>query len=333
MEKKSFPDFHQSRIAVTGGMGFIGSAIARRLLKEGVREVVLLGPRDRLPPLLEEWKDSGRLVIMKGDIRNPQEVSRALEGCDAVFHQAALRVTQAACEPRLAHEIMVDGTFNVVSACVDLGVKKIVAASSATLYGEAESLPISETHPLHDTSIYSIFKVQNEMLLRSFWENFGLRYTILRYFNVYGPGMNLYGEEVEVLIRWLDRLDAGLAPIIFGEGTQTLDWVFIDDVAEANLRALCFPHSGEVFNVCSGQGISLVDLLQVLCKILGVKAAPELQPARAINNVEKRCGDPRKAADLLGFRARTGLEDGLGRLTAWRASLIAGGKVTFKGKT
>jgi len=313
----------ESRIAITGGAGFVGSAIARRLLREGAREVVVLSRKGMASAALHDWMPSGRLKIVPCDIRNRDSVRKALVGCDAVFHQAAIRVTQCAREPHLAYEIMVNGTFNVVSACADLGVKKVVAASSAIVYGEARSLPISESHPVQGATPYAIAKIQNESVLSFYWKHFGLNYTTLRYFNVYGPGMTLFGEDIEVLIRWLDRLDAGLPPLIFGDGNQTLDWVFIDDVAEANWRALLFPQSGELFNVCSGTETSLSDLLHALTKVTGTKISPEFRPARTVNHVARRCGDPGKAETQLGFRAATGLEDGLSRLVAWRANVTA----------
>jgi len=314
-------NFRQSRIAITGGAGFVGSAIAKRLLIEGVPEVILLSRSGKLPPSFEPWRGSGRVWALACDIRNRETLLKALMGCHAVFHQAALRVTQCAREPSLAYEIMIDGTSNVIAACTVLGVKKIVAASSAIVYGEAVTLPISEWHPLDDTTLYGISKIHNESLLRSYWKQFGLNYTALRYFNVYGPGMTLFGNETEVLIRWLDCLDAGLPPLIFGDGKQTLDWVFIDDVVEANWRALLFPGSGEVFNVCSGKETTLLDLLDTLCKVVRKKASPEFHPVRSVNHVARRFGDPRKAAELLRFRALIGLEDGLGKLVEWRTGM------------
>ncbi len=316
-------DFHPSRIAITGGAGFIGSAIAKRLLMEGIPEVAVLSRRGRLPPSLEDWRGNGRLRAVACDIRNRETVLKALMGCDAVFHQAALRVTQCAREPHQAHEIMAYGTSNVIAACVVLGVKKVIAASSAIVYGEALTLPISELHPLQDTTAYGLAKIQNETLLNSYWKHFGLNYTALRYFNVYGPGMTLFGDDIEVLIRWLDRLDAGLPPLIFGDGKQTLDWVFIDDVVEANWRALLFPKSGEVFNVCSGKETTLLNLFEVLCKVVGKQISPEFRPARAVNHVARRFGDPRKVEKRLGFRAVTRLEEGLARLVEWRTGMTA----------
>src|SRR5258706_3688928 len=151
---KDLINVRESRIAITGGAGFIGSSIARRLLNEGVREVLVLSRKGVAPPALEDWTTSGRLTIIRCDIRNRDRVRKALAGCDAVFHQAGMRVTQCAREPHLAYELMVNGTFNVVSACADLGVKKVVAASSAIVYGEAVTLPISESHPVQGTTPY-----------------------------------------------------------------------------------------------------------------------------------------------------------------------------------
>jgi UDP-glucose 4-epimerase len=319
-----FLDLQRSRIAITGGMGFVGGAIAKRLLMEGATEVVLLGRHQRVPTALQEWLSTGRLRTAICDIRKPDEVRRALAGCDAVFHQAALRVTACAREPDLALEIMVAGAANVFSACADLGVKKVVAASSAIAYGEATSLPISEDHPLRDTSVYAVAKVHNEQLLASLWDRHRLNYTVLRYFNVYGPGMTLAGDDVEVLIRWLDRFDSDLPPLIFGDGKQTLDWVFVDDVADANRRALSFSESGKVFNVCSGRETTLLELLEILCRVTGWKTTPEFHPSRAVNHVARRCGDPRRAAEQLQFRVATTLEDGMARLVQWRAGVKAG---------
>jgi UDP-glucose 4-epimerase len=316
-------NFRQARIAITGGAGFVGSAIAKRLLIEGVPEVIILSRSGQLPPSLEHSGWSGRVKALSCDIRNRETLLKALIGCDAVFHQAALRVTQCAREPSLAYEIMVDGTSNVVAAATVLGIKKVVAASSAIVYGEAVTLPISESHPLQGTTLYGIAKIHNESLLRSFWKHFGLNYTALRYFNVYGPGMTLFGDDTEVLIRWLDRVDAGLPPLIFGDGRQTLDWVFVDDVVEANWRALLFPESGEVFNVCSGKETTLLDLLETLCQVLGKEISPEFRPVRSVNHVARRFGDPRKATELLQFQALTRLENGLGKLVEWRAEMMA----------
>ena len=312
-----------SRFLITGGLGFVGSAIARRLLREGAGGVTLFDQKKEPALSLEEEKKTGRLTIFYGDIRNKNDVDKAVSASDYVFHEAGLRVTRWAKEPRLAHEVMVDGTFNVVEACVEHGIKKIIFASSAIVYGNPLRLPLEEDHPTHDTTLYGIFKTANEDLLRSFREQNGLAYAALRYFNIYGPGMNLFGPEVEVLVRWLDRLDAGLAPLIFGDGKQTLDWVFIDDIVEANWRALLSGETGDVFNVCTGRETSLLELLEILLKVRGVKLSPEFREGRAVNQVSRRFGSPERARKRLGFSAAVSLEKGLKEFVEWRARLLA----------
>lgn len=319
LEKK----VEDSRFFITGGLGFVGSAIARRLLKGGAKEIVLFDLKGELSRALQEEKGKERLRIFRGDITDKERVREAMAGCDYVFHEAALRVTQCAKEPRLAHEVMVDGTFNVAQACVENKVKKVIFASSAIVYGQPLRLPLDEKHPLHDSTFYGIFKIANEGLFRSFKEHYGFSCVGLRYFNIYGPGMNLFGPEVEVLVRWLDRLDEGLPPLIFGDGKQTLDWIYIDDIAEANWLALLSQESGEVFNVCTGRETSISELLGLLLSLRGLKLKPEFREGRAVNQVPRRFGSTEKAKKQLGFSARVPLEDGLKEFVEWRDSILA----------
>ena len=316
----------ESRFLITGGMGFIGSAIARRLLREGARQVILFGPpKENFSVSLEgdPIREDDRLQILVGDIRDKDAVCEAIAGCDYVFHEAGLRVTLCAKEPRLAHEIMVDGTFNVAMACVENKVKKLILPSSAVVYGEPAHLPLDENHPLQDTSIYGVCKIENEHLMKSLRQQYRLDYVVLRYFNSYGPGMNILGPEREVLVCWLDRLDAGLPPLIFGDGQQTLDWVYIDDVVEANWRAVSSTVSGEVFNVCTGWESSLLEALNLLLSIRGSHLKPEFCEKRAVAHVSRRVGSTAKAARQLGFSARVTLEKGLTELVAWRDRVLA----------
>jgi UDP-glucose 4-epimerase len=322
MEKFSQKSLQNSRILITGGLGFVGAAIAKRLLREGVGGIVLFDMREELPEILINEKGKERLEIIPGDIRNPEHVTQAVAGCDYIFHEAGLRVTRCAKEPRLAHEILVDGTFNVTLACIEKNVKKLIHASSAIVYGEPRRLPLDEDHPTHDTTLYGICKVANENLLRSFRKQYGLDYIALRYFNIYGPGMNLFGPEVEVLIRWLDRIDDGLSPLIFGDGKQTLDYIFIDDVVEANWKALISGQSGEVFNVCTGRETSILKLLELLLATRGSNLQPEFREGRSVNQVARRFGCPEKAKKRLGFAAKIPLEQGLRELVDWRDRIL-----------
>jgi UDP-glucose 4-epimerase len=308
-----------SRVLITGGAGLVGSHIADLLVKEGVSEIIVLDnfTRGRMANLASA-QEQGHLVIVEGDIRDQKLLADVMQGVDLVFHQAAIRITQCAEEPRLALEVLADGTFNVLEAAVKAKVKKVVAASSASIYGMAEEFPTTESHhPYSNRTIYGAAKVFNEGLLRSFHEMYGLDYVALRYFNVYGPRMDIYGVYTEVLIRWMDRIVAGQPPLIFGDGKQTMDFVYIEDIARANILAAKAKVTDEVFNVASGVETSLNDLAYSLAKVMGSDLTPEYGPERKANPVQRRLADIVKAKQLLGFEAEVSLEDGLSRLVNW----------------
>ncbi len=308
-----------SRVLITGGAGLVGSHIADLLVKEGVAEIIVLDnfTRGRLANL--SWtKENGPLVIVEGDIRDQKLLGEVMQGVDYVFHQAAIRITQCAEEPRLALEVLADGTFNVLEAAVKAKVKKVVAASSASIYGMAEDFPTTESHhPYNNRTLYGAAKVFNEGLLRSFYDMYGLDYVALRYFNVYGPRMDIYGVYTEVLIRWMDRIAAGQPPLIFGDGKQTMDFVYIEDIARANILAAKANVTDEVFNVASGVESSLNDLAYSLAKVMGSDLQPEYGPERKVNPVQRRLADVSKAQKLLSFAAEVSLEEGLRRLVNW----------------
>ena len=241
-----------------------------------------------------------------------------MDGIDVVFHMAALRITQCAELPRLAVEVLVDGTFNVFEAAVNAKVRKVVAASTAAVYGLAEEFPTTEKHhPYNNRTLYGAAKVFNEGLLRSFNDMYGLNYVALRYFNVYGPRMDVHGAYTEVLIRWMERLAGGQKPIIFGDGKQTMDFVYVEDIARANILAAKADVSDQVFNVASGQETSLRQLAEALMKTMGVSGDVEFAEARKVNPVSRRLADTTAARDAIGFTASVSLEEGLRRLVAW----------------
>jgi UDP-glucose 4-epimerase len=215
-------------------------------------------------------------------------------------------------------EVLVNGTVNVLEAAVEAGVKKVVAASSASVYGLAEEFPTRETHhPYNNRTIYGASKAFNEALLRSFYDMYGLNYVALRYFNVYGPRMDVYGAYTEVLIRWMERIAAKLPPVIFGDGTQTMDFVYAEDIARANILAAQADVTDEVCNIASGRETSLNDLAQALLHAMESSLQPEYGPERKVNPVPRRLADVSKAWRLLGFEAHVSLEEGLRRLVAW----------------
>lgn len=308
-----------NRALITGGAGLVGSHIADLLVKEEMDEIVILdnftrGRRENVSELIS----SPNVRIVDGDIRDKALVSDITKGMDVVFHQAAIRITQCAEDPRLALDVLVNGTFNVLEAAVSAGVKKVVAASSASVYGLAEQFPTSETHHGYDNrTIYGASKLFNEGLLRSFHEMYGLDYVALRYFNVYGPRMDTYGAYTEVLIRWMGRLASKQPCLILGDGTQTMDFVFIEDIARANLLAAASDVTDEVFNIASGTETSLNDLASTLGHVMGCTLPPEYGPARKVNAVPRRLADTRKAEQMLGFKTQFSLEQGLRRLVEW----------------
>lgn len=317
-------DLTNSRILITGGAGLVGSHIADRLAEEDVAEVVVLDNfvRGRRENLESADRMLRRLTIVEGDITDPATVRAAMGGIDYVFHQAALRITQCAEMPRLAVDSLIGGTYNVLEAARDAGVKKVVAASSASVYGEPSYVPMDEAHPFNNRTIYGACKVADEQILRSFNDMYGLPYVALRYFNIYGPRMDAWGVYTEVMIRWLQRLERNEAPIIFGDGMQTMDFVYIEDVADANVRAMQSDASDDVFNVASGSETSLRQLARMLCDAAGhPNMEPTFEPPRKVNPVTRRLAATEHARDGIGFVAATPLDEGLRRLVAWHRSL------------
>lgn len=309
-----------SSILVTGGCGLIGSTTIDLLLRDySPARIVILDDLSRgtLANVDEALRDP-RVTLIRGDIRNADVVHKVTSGMDAVIHMATLRITACAAEPRQALGVMCDGTFNVTEAAQTAAVKKIVTASSASIYGLAEIFPTKEDHhPYNNRTWYGASKVMLEGLLRAFNDMYGLPYVALRYFNVYGPRMDIHGKYTEVLIRWMERIAAGQPPLILGDGTQTMDFIYIEDVARSNILALESDVTDDVFNIASGSETSLNQLASALLKVMDSNLQPEYGPERKVNAVSRRLADTRKAERLLGFTASVNLEDGLSRLVDW----------------
>jgi len=313
------------RFLVTGGAGLMGSHIADRLLAGGAAEIVLLDNfiRGSMHNIEETLKDS-RVQLVKGDIRDLDLLMKLATGMDGIFHMAAIRITACADNPREAMEVMLTGTHNVLQTAVEKKVGKVLYASSASVYGLADSFPTDETHhPYNNRTYYGAAKIAGEGMVRSFAEMYGLNYVALRYFNVYGPRMDIDGKYTEVLVRWLDRIDSGQTPLIFGDGSQTMDLINIDDITDANILAMESDVTDEVFNVASGTETSLLGLLRAVLKVTGSALEPEFLPERSVNPVPRRLADTRKAKELLGFKAKVSVEEGLRRLIAWRKGVVA----------
>ncbi|HJV97514.1 MAG TPA: NAD-dependent epimerase/dehydratase family protein [Arthrobacter sp.] len=308
-----------ANVLVTGGAGTIGSTLVDALLVAGVNRIDVLdnmvrGRLGNLGPALE----SGRVELVEENIRNRDLVHDLTKGKDLVFHQAAIRITQCAEEPRLALEVLVDGTFNILEAAAEHGVDKLVAASSASVYGMAEEFPTTERHHhANNDTFYGAAKSFNEGMARSFHAMTGLDYVMLRYFNVYGPRMDVHGLYTEVLVRWMERIMDGQPPLIFGDGLQTMDFVYTTDVARANVLAAASGVSHGVYNIASGTETSLLEMAQALLRVMGSDLEVEHGPDRLVNSVVRRLADTSAARQDLGFKAEVELEEGLRELVSW----------------
>ncbi|WP_284974674.1 NAD-dependent epimerase/dehydratase family protein [Arthrobacter sp. efr-133-TYG-104] len=306
-------------ILVTGGAGTIGSTLVDQLLDAGAAHVDVLdnlvrGRRDNLGHALA----SGRVRLVEGDLRDRDLVHDLMRGKDLAFHQGAIRITQCAEEPRLALEVLVNGTFNVFEAAVEHNVDKVIAASSASVYGQAELFPTKEDHHhFNNDTFYGAAKSFNEAMAKSFRAMSGMDYVMLRYFNVYGPRMDVHGLYTEVLVRWMERIVDGLPPLIFGSGEQTMDFVHTTDVARANVLAATSDIREGAYNVASGVETSLAELAHTLLAVMESPLHLEHGPERTVNGVARRLADTIAAREDLGFEATVDLEEGLRSLVSW----------------
>jgi len=312
-------NLRNARVLVTGGGGLIGSHIVDRLLNESPAEIVVLdnfvrGRRENLANAVL----SGRVTIIEGDIRDRALMTEVMQGIDVVFHQAAIRITQCAEEPALAMDVLVNGTFIVLDVARQAGVRKVIAASSASVYGLADRFPTDEQHhPYNNRTLYGSAKLFNEGLMRSFNEQYGLEYIALRYFNVYGPRMDMHGAYTEVFIRWMENIEAGRPPMIFGDGLQTMDFIYADDIARANILAARAPVSDAVYNIASGTEFSLNECAEMLLHVMKSPLTVEYGEARKVNGVTRRLASTWRAEQEIGFQAVVPFELGLSRLVDW----------------
>ena len=316
-----------SRILITGGAGFIGSHITDQLLLEKVEEIILIddfirGSRENVADALK----SGKVKLIEGDIRDQALLDELFPKIDCCFHLAAFRINQCAAEPRAAFEVMFGGTFNVAESCIKHKVKKIVIASSASIYGTAEKFPTNEKHhPYNNKTLYGAAKLANEVIFRSFYDMYGLRYNAMRYFNVYGPRMDIFGKYTEVLIRWYHLIKKNSPPLIYGDGKQSMDFVSVEDVARATILALTAPVTDEVFNVACGVETTLEELCAALLEVMDSNLKPKYVPLpddRKNVEVTRRLADTSKAAALIGFKAKIDLRQGLRSLVRWLDSTL-----------
>jgi UDP-glucose 4-epimerase len=315
-----------STVLVTGGAGLIGSHIVDRLIDEGAGEIRILDNliRGRMDNLASA-RARKDLNFIQGDVRDVHAVNKAVAGCDYVFHQAAIRITLCAEKPRECMEVLVMGAYNIFEAAVAQKVKKVVYASSASVYGGAEIFPTDEKHhPYGNRTIYGAAKVMNEGIARSFADMYGLQSVGLRYFNAYGSRMDVTGAYTEVFIRWLEAIEQNRRPQIHGDGSASMDFVNVQDIARANILAMKSDRVDDVYNVASGTETSLLGLWKAMLHVTGAKnIEPEFHPPRKVNPVPRRLASTEKAKKDLGFVSQISLEQGLRQLLEWRKETLA----------
>jgi UDP-glucose 4-epimerase len=311
------------KLLVIGGAGFIGSHTVDQLLNEDVKEIIVYDnmTRGRTENLDEALKDPRvRIYDVGGDILQTDILRSAMKGVDGVFHFAALWLLQCHEYPRSAFDVNVRGTFNVMEACVAEGVNRLVYSSSASVYGDAVREPMDEDHPYNNKNFYGATKIASEAMLRAFHHRYGLNYVGLRYMNVYGPRQDYHGAYIAVVMKMLDAIDQNESPIIMGDGSETFDFVAVEDCAYANMQAMKSGAVDQNYNVGTGKGTSLKELAEILIELTECKKPINYSPRNQATLVRNRIGDPRRASEELGYTSRIGLMAGLRRLIDWRSS-------------
>jgi UDP-glucose 4-epimerase len=308
-----------SIILVTGGAGFIGSYVVEELVQLQPKKIIIIdnfirGSRANM----DNFYQNPIIEFHEGDIRDNALLEKCIAGTDYVFHMAALRINACAANPRDGFDVMLKATFEVANLCVKHKVKKIIYSSSASVYGLAQHFPTPETdNPYNNQTFYGAAKMWGEQLFRSYKFMYGLDYVALRYFNAYGPRMDTDGKYTEVMIKWLDCIRDGRSPLIFGDGSTTMDFVYVKDIARSNIAALQSDVTDESFNIGNCEETSLKQLLDVLLKVNHSGLKPEYREENSINPVSRRLADIDKAKMLLNFTPTVSLENGMKELTTW----------------
>lgn len=311
------------KILVTGGSGFIGSFVVAELLKEDIGEVIIYDNFARgSSKYIEKQLEDSRCSLFQADIREVDLLNAAMKDCDYVIHLAAMWLLHCKDYPRTAFDVNIQGTFNVLEACVKNNIKRLVYSSSASVYGDASQVPMTEDHPFNNRNFYGASKIACEAMCRAFYDQYGLEYVGLRYMNVYGPHQDQSAAYTGVIPIMLNRIDDNEAPVINGDGTQAYDFVYVEDVARANVLSLKSSSKDEFYNVGSGIQTSIAELCELILNLKQSNLEVQYRPygeddARRL--VQNRIGCPQKAYQDLGFKYSYSLSDGLKQLINWRS--------------
>jgi len=309
-----------TKILVIGGAGLIGSHVVEELLKEDVEEVIIFdnfcrGSHENVKEALKDPRC--RIFEVGGDILQTDILTGAMKNVDGVIHLAALWLLQCHEYPRAAFDVNIRGTFNVLEACIANNIKRLVYSSSASVYGDALTDIMTEDHPYNNWTFYGATKIAGEHMFKSYHRRYGLNGVGLRYMNVYGPRQDYKGTYIAVMMKILDNLDNGMPPVVYGDGSQAYDFIYVGDVGRANVCALKSDVPFGFYNVGRGIKTSIRELTEIILKISGSSLPIRYEPA-GMTFVTNRVGDPAAAARDLGFTWSVDLEDGLRRLIEWR---------------
>lgn len=313
-------DLRDKRVLVIGGAGFIGSHLVDQLAQTDVKEIVIYdnffrGSMDNIKGALRDPRV--KIFPHGGDILHTDILDKAMEGMDGVFHLAALWILQCHEYPRAAFDVNIRGTYNVIEACIKHKVKRVVYSSSASVYGDALEIPMTEAHPYNNYTFYGATKIAGEHMFKSLGKRYGLNWVGLRYMNVYGPRQDYKGAYIAVMMKALDQLDKNEPPIVYGDGSQQYDFITVEDTARANICAMKAEASGECYNIGRGIGTSIKELTELIVNLHGSNQKIHYEPA-GLTFVTNRIGSTEKAEKDLGFKWKDDLRDGMKRLIEWR---------------
>ena len=315
-------DIKGAKVLVIGGAGFIGSHVVSELVKEDVAEIVVFdnfsrGTMDNIKGPLNDPRV--KVFELGGDILQKDILDEAVKGKDYVFHLAALWLLHCHEFPESAFKVNIEGTFNVIQSCIKHNIKKLIYSSSASVYGNALELPMTEDHPYNNFTFYGATKIASEHMCKSLGERYGLNWVGLRYMNVYGSRQDYKGAYIAVMMKILDAIDNGVQPIVYGDGSQQYDFIYVEDIARANICAMKSDASGSCYNVGRGIGTSIKELCETLIDLTGTDLKIKYEPSGQ-TFVTNRIGCPKRAENELGFTWKVDLQEGMRRLIEWRES-------------
>ena len=308
-----------SSILVTGGAGFIGSYLVEKLIENSPKKIIIIDNLIRGSYVnMENFIENPIVKFIEADLNDSMLLEKCISEVEYVYHMAALRINACAADPINAYDTMVKVTFNIVELSKRYNIKKVIYSSSASIYGNAQNFPTSETeNPYDNKTFYGVAKMFGEQLLRSYKFMFGLDYVALRYFNVYGPRMDTDGKYTEVMIKWLDCINENKNPLIHGDGSMSMDFIYVEDVARANVEALLSDVTDEVFNIGIKRETSLKELINILLKINNSELKPVFLDNNTVNPVSRRFAENKKAIEHLNFTPQITLGEGLKKLSKW----------------